>query len=96
MPDNVAHGKEVMVWQALAEMAATKAAADQEQAVFEAEWKQLTQIIERDRQQRVGALGVHCMLSSLCKLWAHANEAFAVHVHLHHGLQQGNVMLRLQ
>ena len=49
-------GEKKMVWQALAEMAATKAAADQEQAVFEAEWKQLTQIIERDRQQRVGAI----------------------------------------
>ncbi len=34
-------------------MATTKTAADQEQGVFEAEWKQLTQIIERDRLQRV-------------------------------------------
>ena len=39
--------------QAIAEMALIKAQGDREQAMSEAEWKQLSNLIENDRRERV-------------------------------------------
>ena len=39
--------------QAIAEMAMIKAQGDREQAMSEAEWKQLSNLIENDRRERV-------------------------------------------
>lgn len=47
---------------ALAEAAGLKAAADREQANAKAEWRQLTQLLETARQQRVRP-------RLLCPLW---------------------------
>ena len=41
------------VVQAIAEMAMIKAQGDREQAMSEAEWKQLSNLIENDRRERV-------------------------------------------
>jgi len=42
--------------QAIAEMGMIKAQGDREQAMSEAEWKQLSNLIENDRQERVSRL----------------------------------------
>lgn len=39
--------------QAIAEMGMIKAQGDREQAMSEAEWKQLSNLIENDRRERV-------------------------------------------
>ncbi len=39
--------------QAIGEMAMIKAQGDREQAMSEAEWKQLSNLIENDRKERV-------------------------------------------
>lgn len=43
----------LLCMQAIAEMAMIKAQGDREQAMSEAEWKQLSNLIENDRRERV-------------------------------------------
>ena len=50
--DNIAPA----VMQAIAEMGIIKAQGDREQAMSEAEWKQLSNLIENDRRERVSLL----------------------------------------
>ena len=45
-----------LFWQALANIAATRLAGDKEVANAEAEWRQLLQLIQQDRKQRVRPL----------------------------------------
>ena len=46
------------LWQALANIAATRLAGDKEVANAEAEWRQLLQLIQQDRKQRVRPLNI--------------------------------------
>ena len=49
-------GNSILCLQAIAEMGMIKAQGDREQAMSEAEWKQLSNLIENDRRERVSSM----------------------------------------
>ena len=49
-------GNSSLYLQAIAEMGMIKAQGDREQAMSEAEWKQLSNLIENDRRERVSSM----------------------------------------